>query len=119
MLKYPCSSARSKDKDGTSRGLVVAGTERRWMVVGSLLLLGDVAAWFVLDHLGWHGFPEPPRVGEKAEAILERLGAPHYDGRRFGDAERDYQLGYTDGLGTRHHLHVKDGVVVEIKYSSR
>ena len=31
----------------------------------------------------------------------------------------DYHLGWTDGTGKRHHLHVEYGVVTEITYSSR
>ena len=63
---------------------------------------------------------EPPRVGETAKAVEERWGAPQYDSRTaLGDPGGDYRLGYTDGLGTRHRLHVLDGRIVEIEYSSR
>jgi hypothetical protein len=97
----------------------VTPTIRRLAVVGVLLVLSGGGAWIALDRLGWHGFPEPPRVGEEANAIIQRLGPPHFDSRPSGDSDHDFQLGYTDGLGTRHHLHVKDGIVVEITYSSR
>ena len=45
-------------------------TVRRIAVVGALLVLGVVGVWIVLDRLGWHGFSEPPRVGENADAII-------------------------------------------------
>jgi hypothetical protein len=63
---------------------------------------------------------EPPQIGETAKAVEERWGTPHYDSRTsVRDSDNDYRLGYTDGLGTRHHLHVKGGKIVEIEYSSR
>jgi hypothetical protein len=64
---------------------------------------------------------EPPQIGETAQAVRERWGPPQFDSRddSLGDSDGDYQLGYTDGFGTRHHLHVKDGRTVEIEYSSR
>jgi hypothetical protein len=92
---------------------------RRLALVVALLVIGVVGIWLFLDRHGFHSFSEPPRVGEKADAVIQRLGQPHYDSRDDGDAERDYRLGYTDGLGTRHHIRVKDGVVTEITYSSR
>jgi hypothetical protein len=79
-----------------------------------------VGVWIALDRRGWHGSAEPPQVGETATAIAERLGPPAYDSRvAENDNEQDYELGYTDGLGTRHHLHVSRGVVTGITYSSR
>jgi hypothetical protein len=104
---------------GLTRRLLMSPTVRRIAVVGGLLMLGAVAGWIILGRLGWHGFSEPPQVGEKADAIVQRLGPPHYDSRPSGDSDHDYQLGYTDGLGTRHHLHVKKEIVVDITYSSR
>lgn len=62
---------------------------------------------------------EPPRLGETAKAVQERLGPPHFDSRSNGDSDDDYRLGYTLNLGTRHHLRVKKGKIVEIEYSSR
>lgn len=63
---------------------------------------------------------ESPRVGETASAVMERFGPPHFDSRiENGDTEQDYRLGYTLGIGTRHHLHVKGGRIIEIDYSSR
>lgn len=68
----------------------------------------------------WHGLAEPPRVGETAAAIIERIGRPDYDSRVSGSGtEDDYDFGYTDGLGTRHHLRIGLGVVTRITYSSR
>jgi hypothetical protein len=73
----------------------------------------------VLYSIGFHPFPVPPRVGERADSVILRLGPPAFDSRQQGDQEDDYRLGYTDGIGTRHHLHVVRGSVVEIEYSSR
>ena len=68
---------------------------------------------------GFHGFAEPPRVGERIDLVIKRLGPQHFDSRDDGDPSADYNLGYTDGLGTRRHLRVQDGIVTEITYSSR
>ena len=63
---------------------------------------------------------EPPHVGETATTVEERWGPPHYDSRTsIGGSDGDYCIGYTDGLGTRYHLHVEDGRIIEIEYSSR
>ena len=64
---------------------------------------------------------EPPHVGETAKVVRERWGPPQFDSRDYslGDSDGDYHLGYTDGWGTRHHLHVNNGRIVEIEYSSR
>ncbi|HVX16206.1 MAG TPA: hypothetical protein VHC22_33780 [Pirellulales bacterium] len=82
-----------------------------------LVLLLAVACFFGGVH---YLRREPPHVGETADAVEERWGTPHYDSRTSnGDPDGDYRLGYTDSLGTRYHLHVKGGKIVEIEYSSR
>jgi len=90
---------------------------RTLLIVVVLFSVG--LGWFAFKTLGLAPFSEPPRVGERAQAIIERLGTPHFDSRKNGDPDTNYRLGYTDGLGTRHHLVVVDGVVVKIEYSSR
>ena len=85
-----------------------------------VFVLALVITYFVAMHVaGFRGFAEPPKVGEKADAVIERLGGPHYDSRTDGDPPGKYRLGYTDGIGTRPHLLVEDGTVAAIEYSSR
>jgi hypothetical protein len=69
--------------------------------------------------LGFVPFSKPPKVGERVDEIIQRLGPPHFDSRKDGDPESHYRLGYTDSLGTRHHLTISKGVVVKIEYSSK
>jgi hypothetical protein len=89
-------------------------------MICAVLGAGVLGTGLTFNRLGWRSFSEPPKLGEKSDAIIERLGPPHYDSRdSTGDGDHDYGLGYIDGLGTRHHLRVKDGVVTEITYSSR
>jgi hypothetical protein len=92
---------------------------RRLAIAAVVLAVGSLCCWGLAHRLGIHGFAEPPRVGERADAVIERLGTPHHDSRKGGDSPEDYHLGWTDGTGKRHHLHVEYGVVTEITYSSR
>src|SRR5215469_1182888 len=63
---------------------------------------------------------EPPRIGETAAAVVNRFGQPDFDSRvEAGDSDQDYHLGYTLSHGTHHHLHVTNGRIVDISYSSR
>jgi hypothetical protein len=92
---------------------------RRLALAASLLCLVGLGGVAMLRSLGWREFANPPRLGADATAIIERLGDPGFDRRTAGDTDDDYQLGYTDGLGTRHHLRVHDGVITQIGHSSR
>lgn len=88
------------------------------VVLGLLLCLAALAA-AAMRGIGMVPFDQPPAVGERAEDVIERLGEPELDSRGRRRDVAEYELGYTDGMGTRHHLLVLDGVVVEIRYSSR
>lgn len=88
-----------------------------WAVVGVLILATAFAVRLLATNHA-HG-QRPPHVGERADAIMQRLGPPDFDSRQSGDGDDEYRLGYTLGLGTRHHLRVKHGEVAEITYSSR
>lgn len=90
-----------------------------FLVTTTAFVSGIVAALYLLGGLRWVFPPAAPRVGETATAVIERLGPPDFDSRTDEDSDCDFQLGYALGLGTRHHLHVRDGKVVEITYSSR
>jgi hypothetical protein len=90
---------------------------RNVCLVAVVMAIGAAVAF---RSCGSAGFSQAPRIGETADAVIERLGQPGFDSRRAdGETTEDYRLGYIDGLGTRHHLHVKDGVIAEIQYSSR
>ena len=102
------------------QGLVVKAETKQRLVVGAVVLFVLASLYLVTGWFGIRPYDEPPVVGERVEEVIERLGPPHFDSRRNdGDTDREYQLGYTDGLGTRHHLSVENGVIVEIEYSSK
>jgi hypothetical protein len=92
---------------------------RKVALVAMILALLFAGYGLAVHTLGFHGFSEPPQVGERADSVIERLGSPHFDSRTDGDNEADYRLGYTDGVGTRYHLRVQGGIVRKIEYSSR
>lgn len=89
------------------------------LVLIGIVTLGLVCLFVVSRQIGFVPFPKPPKVGERAEEMLKRLGPPHFDSREDGDSETNYRLGYTDGQGTRYHLTISNGVVVKVEYSSR
>jgi len=109
-------SGASGRHGGEQRNVPVRRALIKAKVVATMLALFYAAFALIWDV---HGFAEPPRVGERIDPVINRLGPPHFDSREAGDPAMDYQLGYTDGLGTRHHLRVQDGVITEIRYSSR
>ena len=77
---------------------------------------------FIKYGLGLRPYDDPPAVGDRIGAVTARLGPPHYDSRSSDSTSTDqeqYQLGYTDCIGTRYHLTVRNGVVHAIEYSSR
>ena len=93
---------------------------KKGALVGAALAFLAVAIWAITGWIGYRPYPDPPRVGEPVAAVVQRLGAPHYDSRKGDrDGKDEYQLGYTDGVGTRYLLTVKDGYVTHIEYSSR
>jgi len=89
------------------------------------VILGLVVLWaggrLVLQYIiGSRSFDNPPKVGEPVSKVVERLGPPSYDSREDeGEEDEEYLLGYTNGMGVRYHLTVKNGVITDIKRSSR
>jgi hypothetical protein len=94
-------------------------TVRYVFLISSITAVSVFSLFAAPRQLGWRGFEQPPKVGEQATDVIARLGMPHFDSREDGDPPTAFRLGYTDRLGTRHHLTVENGVVVKIEYSSR
>ena len=64
------------------------------------------------------GVLEPgSRIDETA--LVERLGPPQHDSRLEAPSTDEYTLGFMGNLGTRYHVAIEGGVVVEVTTSSR
>ena len=89
----------SKEKPGPGRGL------RACLRLAAALVVLGVGAWLVSGWIGFRPFPEPPKVGEKIEDVIARIGEPHYDSRDAEGVEQqkdgEYRLGYTGGVWER------------------
>ena len=97
------------------------------IIVVLVVIIGGMYFWYITGKLGMRPYDNPPKIGEPIEEVIARLGPPQFDSRNINQynnlnpskMKEEYKIGYTDGIGTRHHITVKDGKIIDIKYSTK
>lgn len=86
---------------------------RLTILVAVLAFLAIIAiAGYFADDLD--NYFAPPRVGENVEAVIQRLGRPHFDSRFWEEPDPGYDLSFSTRQGWVYHVHVKDGLIARV-----